>query len=766
MHLICPHCQNPIELIEETPSEEVVCPSCGSSFHLASGSLQQATISHDWGSRHLGRFELLQLLGTGAFGTVWKARDPQLDRTIALKIPRTGGLGTQADRDRFLREARAAAQLRHDSIVAVHEIGEHEGQPYIVSDFVDGINIAEWLSAKKPTFREAAAWVAEVADALQYAHDRGVIHRDIKPSNLILDVGGRLHVMDFGLAKRDAGEITMTHDGQILGTPAYMAPEQIEKAHQVDGRADVYALGVVLYRLLTGELPFRGTTRMLLHQVLHDEPKRPRRLNDRIPRDLETICLKCLEKEPHHRYRTALALAEDLHRFLRGRPILARPIAAWERAWKWARRWPWAAAALSLVAFLLVLLLGGGWYYNARLRDQTHVAQVNERWAVASAQNAIEQRNLALKALDQLVYEVQEKLAPTPATRSLRQKLLDTAIAGLDEIGRSTLGSPPDLSRAVAHQKLADIFRIIGQTPAARRHYQHARSLAEDLLAAQPAAPLIEQVLYQTHMGLGLLDLRAKQFDEAKADFRRAVAMAESIAAARPGQEQARRDLIEAYLQLGRAHGFAGESRPAEDWFRKMQDLARRWVSEEPENHQARDLLSSSYRKLGDLWKIARNYAAARQDYAQAIDIGAKLLVAEPDNFEFKAHLATALDDLAQVSQGQGRLDEARQRFGKAEQLFSALVEADPEQIEFRVSLLHTQWNRAALERDQANFAEAARRFRGLRDQVLRLRREGRLKGRSAHFTDDHALAIEIQKCEAARVPSPRTAPEKPETRS
>jgi tetratricopeptide (TPR) repeat protein len=173
--------------------------------------------------------------------------------------------------------------------------------------------------------------------------------------------------------------------------------------------------------------------------------------------------------------------------------------------------------------------------------------------------------------------------------------------------------------------------------------------------------------------------------------------------------------------------------------------------------------LSSSYRKLGDLWKIARNYAAARQDYSQAIDIGAKLLAAEPDNFEFKTHLATALDDLAQVSQSQGRLDEARQRFGKAEQLFGELVEADPEHLESRLSLLHTQWNRAALERDQAHFAEAARRFRGVRDQAARLRREGRLEGRSAHFVDDHALAIEIQTCEAVRAPSPRTAPEKPE---
>src|SRR5262249_23239836 len=205
-------------------------PSCGSTFQVASGGPHPSTVAFEPGARRFGRFELHEALGTGAFGTVWKARDPQLDRTVALKLPRAGNLGTEPERDRLVREARAAAQLRHAAIVAVHEVGDHDGQPYIVSDLVEGLDLGHWLGAKSPTFREAAAWVAGAADALQYAHERGVVHRDIKPSNLILDGGGRLHVTDFGLAKRDAGEVTLTFDGQVLGTPAYMAPEQIEEA--------------------------------------------------------------------------------------------------------------------------------------------------------------------------------------------------------------------------------------------------------------------------------------------------------------------------------------------------------------------------------------------------------------------------------------------------------------------------------------------------------------------------------------------------------
>lgn len=373
---LCPKCAKPLP----PDSPEGLCPECLLKAAFVSQtilepaatvlnavqdeSLAMPTLDSAVGARvrYFGDYELLGEIARGGMGAVYKAKQVSLNRLVAIKMILAGKLASPTDVQRFLHEAEASAKLDHPHIVPIFEIGEHDGQHYFSMKLIEGESLRDAIRRPSPAFsaRQAAGLLATVARAVHHAHQRGVLHRDLKPGNILLDAKGQPHVTDFGLAKRVDGASDLTQTGAIVGTPAYMAPEQALAQKGLSTAVDVYALGAILYEFLAGRPPFEAASPVeLLLQVVSREPQRPSEMKSRFDSDLETICLKCLEKDPKRRYDSAAALADDLDRWLRGEPIVARPASIWERAMKWARRRPAAAAlvAMSIMAPLALILV-------------------------------------------------------------------------------------------------------------------------------------------------------------------------------------------------------------------------------------------------------------------------------------------------------------------------------------------------------------------------------------------------------------------------
>jgi WD40 repeat protein len=430
----CPKCARPVP----ASAPKGLCPHCliSSLFDDAGdGEAAVAVPAPAAVSDRVAGYELLEPIGRGGMGIVFRARDLRLDRGVALKLILTGKLASQIEVKRFLAEAGAAARLEHPNIVPIFEVGESEGRHFFAMQLMEGGTLAERLQQGTFTLEAAARLVAKVAGAIHHAHQRGILHRDVKPANILLDGSGEPRVTDFGLAKRAGSEEGLTLSGAAVGTPNYMAPEQARGGRQLTTAADIYSLGAVLYELLCGQPPFLAPTPMeTMRRVIDEEPAAPSRViaergmrnaesgatgfvysalrtSPSAFRDLETICLKCLQKEPARRYPSAEALADDLERWLRKEPILARPVGLVERVWKWARRHPAKAGLLGVCLVALAGFIVQRSVNETRLRREKEFAQRQETAARASeaamrlnlyasdmflAARALEQGNLGL----------------------------------------------------------------------------------------------------------------------------------------------------------------------------------------------------------------------------------------------------------------------------------------------------------------------------------------------------------------------------------
>jgi serine/threonine-protein kinase len=407
------------------------------------------TLTYPWRANvdlpRIPGYEMLAVLGYGGMGVVYKARHLRLNRTVALKMLLAGAYAGPHERARFQREAEAVAGFRHASIVQIYDVGDHEGRAYFTMEFVEGGSLAQALAGKPRPAGQAAALVATLAAAVQVAHEGGILHRDLKPANVLLTADGIPKINDFGLARRLEGEAGATQSGVPVGTPSYMAPEQARgDTHAMGPAADVYALGAILYELLTGRPPFHAESAAeTVLQVLYHEPVPPSRLNPRVPRDLETICLKCLEKDPARRYATAAALADDLRRLQEGRPIKARPLSLGARLWRWCRRKPAAAALIATALVSVGLALAGARSLELHQAERRAETARHEGRASQAVEARLEQAaTLARQGRwpeARAALEVDPVVLESPAQASLRERLYQARadadmIAELEEI--------------------------------------------------------------------------------------------------------------------------------------------------------------------------------------------------------------------------------------------------------------------------------------------------------------------------------------------
>jgi tetratricopeptide (TPR) repeat protein len=449
-----------------------------------------------------------RLLGRGGMGIVYKARQLRLNRPVALKMLIAGAYAGALERSRFQREAEAVASLRHANIVQIYDVGDHEGWPYFSMELLEGGSLARALAGTPQPASQAAALVTTLAEAVQAAHRGGIVHRDLKPANILLTADGTPKIADFGLARHFDGEPILTLSGARMGTPSYMAPEQVVgKASAIGPAADVYALGALLYEMLTGRPPFRGETPSETErQVIAEEPVPPARLNPRVPRDLETICLKCLHKDLHRRYPDAEALAEDLRRFVAGQPIWARRIGFLERSWRWCRRNPAEAAlALTILGFVGLSIGGALWVQQQRLerRIEGELRQGRARLAIEDAlghQEDLRQRGL---------WEDAKVMLARAESR------LDDA--GSDELRRRLARAQAELDKAMsAEEEDPGLVLRLAKAEAELGRTGRVEALLERAASRQPGDP-------NTWVQSGLVRDRLGRPDQAAADFARAV---------------------------------------------------------------------------------------------------------------------------------------------------------------------------------------------------------------------------------------------------
>jgi serine/threonine protein kinase len=681
-------------------------------------------------------YEVLEEIGRGGMGVVYKARQLGLERLVALKMILAASTAGAEQRARFQTEAEALARVRHPNIVEVHAFGEHEGQPYVALEYVSGGSLARHLAGQPLSPTDAARLVAPLARAVAALHAEGILHRDLKPANVLLadsacgfalgahpeDVAANAKrqavcvpkVSDFGLAR--LGDAGTTASGALLGTPSYMAPEQARAAGQVGPAADVYALGAILYECLTGRPPFRAATALeTIEQVCNREPVAVRTLAPAVPRDLETICQRCLEKEPARRYASAAELADDLGRFLAGEPVRARPLGRFARAWRWCRRNPRVAVLLTALA----LVLAGGF---AGVTAMGLVARAQKVEADRQRHRAEDRQRLARRALLDVLRVAEQMLDTQPRMTRTQLEMLERALASYQELAQDDRRDPDLRFRtAQAYHFVARISYRVGRPARAEQALREQLTLLEELAAEDPGERKYRFDLFHCRNALdGALRAQGR-VREGEEQARQALAVIRALVRDFPAEPFYRDALANQAGNVASLLLDDGRLRQAEELYREGLAVARALVAEQPprRDHPFYERnVRSNLQGLGAIQqrqgRLAEAEKASRESVVLAVELNRRI----PDDPSIGCDVVLDQARLADLLVDTGRRSEAetlyREALGRAERL----ARDHPVVLQYRNGVPRVCIALGKLHHAAGHSAEAEKQFR----RAIRLR--------------------------------------------
>jgi tetratricopeptide (TPR) repeat protein/predicted Ser/Thr protein kinase len=712
-------------------------------------------------------YELLEVIARGGMGVIYKACQTRLNRTVALKMIRAGTLATPADLERFKAEAEAAAALDHPHIVPIYEVGDWPAEdggppmPFFSMKLIEGGNLAGHRDRWQTDVRAAVRLVIEVARAVHHAHQRGLLHRDLKPSNILLDADGRPYVIDFGLAKWAMRDRDLTASGNVVGTPRYMAPEQTQgKKGAITTATDVYGLGVILYEVLTGRPPFQGDmVQDVLEQIRTREPERLSRINPQVDRDLETICLKCLEKEAEQRYGSAEALAEDLEHWRAGEPIHARRVGWRERTWRWCRRNPMIAVPSAVAALLLTVLLVAlpiGIILIWREQQRSDEARWQE---IEHRQRAEASFRSALAGAEQLRKVRADPRLQKGELEDLRRVLLE-AEKNIYEHFVDLHADKPDfqMERARAYWLLGNVMLELGSTDAALSHYRQSIAILAKLVEEFPTVveyrsalaanhnnagelcrrtnraseaeqafkaaadlnralvqenstvPKYQADLAQNYSNLSLLYTETNRFADAEQAFANAVSLLQDLTRQQPAVPEYQAELARVYDNMGLCYRNAGQRRQADQSFRESLAILKNLVRDHPNTPSYRGTLAQNSSNLGAWYWETEQLADAESVLLEALPLLKDLTRDHRLIPRYQDILAKSYMNLGNVYKATKRMKEAEQAFKEALKIQEVLAREYPKHPRYQGDLALSFHNLANLYGDtnQTTAAEQA----------------------------------------------------------